>query len=84
MELSLLSATLVLALLIPIAAAARPATIGERLTALSSFSTKAAVLMLVVGVGRNDPMLTLVGVILLAVGNGGLVLLVRLLGQETP
>lgn len=81
---TLLTAALVLALLIPVAAAARPATIGERLTALSSLATKAAVLMLVVGAGRDDPMLTLVGVIVLAVGNGGLVLLAHLLQEGTP
>lgn len=81
---TLLTAALVLALLIPVAAAARPATIGERLTALSSLATKASVLMLVVGAGRDDPMLTLVGVIVLAVGNGGLVLLAHLLQEGTP
>ena len=40
--------------------------------------------MLVVGVQRDDPMLALVGVIVLAVGNGGLVLLARLLREEAP
>lgn len=81
---NLLVAVLAVALLIPILAASRPSPIGERLAALASLSTKAAVLMLVVGVQRDDPMLALVGVIVLAVGNGGLVLLARLLREETP
>jgi multicomponent Na+:H+ antiporter subunit F len=84
MTMGWLTAALVLALLIPLAASARPSPIAERLAALSSFATKASVLMLVVGADRDDPMLTLVGVIVLAVGNGGLVLLARALREGSP
>ncbi|MCP9848894.1 hypothetical protein KBY88_03550 [Cyanobium sp. Morenito 9A2] len=80
---NLLVAVLVVGLLIPILAATRPGPIGEQLAAWASLSTKAAVLMLVVGVQRADPMLVQVGVTVLAVGNGGLVLLVRLLREDS-
>lgn len=75
---------MVLALLIPILAAARPGGRWEPLVAFASLSTKASVLMLVVSVLRDDWMVGLVGVIVLSVGNAGLLLLSRLLVEPAP
>ncbi|QEY31199.1 hypothetical protein EVJ50_01970 [Synechococcus sp. RSCCF101] len=70
---------MVLALMIPMSVALRPADIWERLTAFASASTKVAVIMLVVSVIRDDWMVGLVGVLVLSVGNASLLLLAHLL-----
>jgi multicomponent Na+:H+ antiporter subunit F len=75
---------MVLALLIPIAVVCRRTDVWHLLAAFTSFSTKVAVLMLVVSVVRDDWMIALVGVIILSVGNAGLMLLANLLwGSES-
>jgi multicomponent Na+:H+ antiporter subunit F len=75
---------MVLALLIPIAVACRRKDVWHLLAAFTSLSTKVAVLMLVVSVVRDDWMIGLVGVIILSVGNAGLLLLANLLwGSES-
>jgi multicomponent Na+:H+ antiporter subunit F len=81
---SVLLGGMVLALLIPILAAARTDGRWEPLVAFASLSTKASVLMLVVSVLRDDWMVGLVGVIVLSVGNAGLLLLSRLLVEPAP
>jgi len=75
---------MVLALLIPIAVACRHTDVWHLLAAFSSVSTKVAVLMLVVSVVRDDWMIGLVGVIILSVGNAGLLLLANLLWGSEP
>ncbi|MCP9820772.1 hypothetical protein KBZ18_14900 [Synechococcus sp. Cruz-9H2] len=72
---------MVLALLIPIAVACRPTNVWHRLAAFSSVSSKVALIILVVSVGRGDWMLGLVGVIVLSAGNAGLLLLANLLRE---
>jgi len=84
MALTLLVAAMTAALLLPVVGACRPGPVWPRLAALASLSSKASVLMLVVAVLRDDPMPGMVGVLVLAVGNAGLLLLAQLLRQETP
>jgi multicomponent Na+:H+ antiporter subunit F len=75
---------MVLALLIPIAVAGRSNDVWHLLAVLTSLSTKVAVLMLVVSVVRDDWMIGLVGVIIISVGNAGLMLLANLLWGSEP
>ncbi len=84
MALTLLVAAMTAALLLPVAAVCRPGSIWQRLAALASLSTKASVLLLVVAVQRDDPMPGVVGVLVLSVGNAGLLLLTQLLRQGAP
>jgi multicomponent Na+:H+ antiporter subunit F len=73
---------MVLALLIPIAVACRSRDLWHRLAALASLSTKVALVMLVVAVVRGDPMPALVSVLILSVGNAGILLIANLLRQR--
>jgi len=75
---------MVLAQLIPIAVACRRTDVWHLLAGFTSLSTKVAVLMLVVSVVRDDWMIGLVGVIILSVGNAGLMLLANLLWGSEP
>ncbi|MEA5391258.1 hypothetical protein VB738_08275 [Cyanobium gracile UHCC 0139] len=70
---------MVLALLIPITVACRPSDVWHRLAAFSSVASKVALIILVVAAVRGDRMLALAGVIVLSVGNAGLLLLANLL-----
>lgn len=70
---------MVAALLLPILVACRNGDVWHRLAALASISTKAALLMLVVSVVRDDWMVGFVGVIVLSVGNAAVMLLAHLL-----
>jgi multicomponent Na+:H+ antiporter subunit F len=70
---------MVLALLIPIAVACRPTDVWHRLAAFSSVASKVALIILVVSAVRDDRMVGLAGVIVLSVGNAGLLLLANLL-----
>jgi multicomponent Na+:H+ antiporter subunit F len=54
----------------------------HRLAALASLSTKVALVMLVVAVVRGDPMPALVSVLILSVGNAGILLIANLLRQR--
>jgi multicomponent Na+:H+ antiporter subunit F len=72
---------MLLALLIPIAVVCRPCSVWERLAAFSSIASKVALIMMVVGVLRNDWMLGLVGAISLSAGNSGMLLLANLLRE---
>jgi multicomponent Na+:H+ antiporter subunit F len=73
---------MVLALLIPIAVACRTRELWHRLAALASLSTKVALVMLVVAVVRDDPMPALVSVLVLSVGNAGILLIANLLREK--
>jgi multicomponent Na+:H+ antiporter subunit F len=75
---------MVLALLIPIVVACRPSSVWDRLAAFASLASKVAMLILVVSVVRGDLMLGLVGVIVLAAGNAGMLLLANLLREMEP
>ena len=75
---------MVLALLVPIAVACRPTDVWHRLAAFASVSSKLALLILVVACVRHDAMLAMAGVIVLSVGNAGMLLLANLLRGGEP
>jgi multicomponent Na+:H+ antiporter subunit F len=66
---------MILALLIPIYEACQDEDIWQKLLALSSIASKASVMILVISVLRDDWMVGVTGVIILSVGNAGLMLL---------
>ncbi len=70
---------MLLLLLIPIYQTAKEEDIWQRMLAASSVSTKAAVMTLAVAAFRDDEMMTVVGVLILTVGNAGIMLLAHLL-----
>ncbi|MBD2253647.1 hypothetical protein [Nostoc parmelioides] len=76
---NLLLISMIVALLIPIYEAWKNEHIWQKMLALSSISSKSAVLILVVSVLRDDWMIGIVGVIILSVGNAGLMLLANVL-----
>lgn len=71
--------TMFSALLIPLYQAWRDEDIWQTMLALSSVSAKAAVMILLVSVLRDDWMIGVVGVIILTVGNAGFMLLAHIL-----
>ena len=70
---------MILALLIPMYEAWQDENIWQKMLAFASFATKASIILLVVSVLRDDWMLGVVGVIILSVGNAGLMLLAQIL-----
>jgi multicomponent Na+:H+ antiporter subunit F len=70
---------MILALLIPLYQAWKDENIWQTMLALSSVSTKSAVMILLVSILRDDWMIGVVGVILLSVGNAGFMLLAHIL-----
>jgi multicomponent Na+:H+ antiporter subunit F len=70
---------MILALLIPLYQAWKEEDIWQMMLALSSVSSKAAVMMLLVSVLRDDWMVGVVGAIILTVGNAGFMLLAHIL-----
>jgi multicomponent Na+:H+ antiporter subunit F len=79
LELTVLA--MVIGLLIPIYQTLKANDIWQTMLALSSISTKASVLILVVAVLREDWMIGLVSMIILSVGNAGFMLLAHILRQ---
>lgn len=79
MLLRLALAAMIPALLLPLYAAWRDEGIWEAMMAFSSFSAKTGAIILMVSVVRDDWMLGVVGVIVLSVGNAGLMLLAHIL-----
>jgi multicomponent Na+:H+ antiporter subunit F len=77
LELALIA--MIVALLIPLYQAWRDEDIWQTMLALSSVSSKAAVMILLVSVLRDDWMVGVVGVIILSVGNAGFMLLAHIL-----
>ena len=67
------------ALLIPIYEAWKDENIWQTMLAFASISTKTAIIALVVSVLRDDWMIGVVSVIILSVGNAGLMLLAHIL-----
>jgi multicomponent Na+:H+ antiporter subunit F len=70
---------MILALLIPMYEAWQDENIWQRMLAFASIATKTSIILLVVSVLRDDWMLGVVGVIILCVGNAGLMLLAQIL-----
>ncbi|MCL2931017.1 MAG: hypothetical protein MGG11_01565 [Trichodesmium sp. MAG_R03] len=71
--------TMVLALLIPIYEAWQDNDIWQKMLAFASIATKTSIMMLVVSVLRDDWSIGVVAVIILSVGNAGLMLLAHLI-----
>lgn len=70
-----------LILLIPIYQTWKDEDIWQRMLAVSSISTKASIMILAISVFKDDWMMGVVGVIILTIGNAGLMLLAHLLKQ---
>lgn len=79
MNLTMVVFALLLLMLIPFYEAWRNDNIWQMMLALTSIATKAALIILVVSVLRNDLMAGMAGVIILSVGNAGLMLLAHIL-----
>lgn len=70
---------MILALLIPFYEAWQDDDIWQKMLAFSSVATKTSVMIFVVSVLRDDWMIGVVGVIILSVGNAGLMLLAQVI-----
>ncbi|MDB9312450.1 hypothetical protein PN462_04980 [Spirulina sp. CS-785/01] len=70
---------MILALLIPIYEAWQDNDIWQKMLAFASIATKTSIMMLVVSVLRDDWPIGVVAVIILSVGNAGLMLLAHLI-----
>ncbi|MGA9383147.1 MAG: hypothetical protein WBV73_30660 [Phormidium sp.] len=70
---------MILILLIPIYEALRDDNIWQKMLAFASIATKTSIMILVISVLRDDWMIGVVGVIILSVGNAGLMLLAHVL-----
>jgi multicomponent Na+:H+ antiporter subunit F len=70
---------MILILLVPFYTAWRETDIWQKMLALASICTKAAILVLFISVLRNDWMIGVVAVIILSVGNAGYMLLAQIL-----
>lgn len=70
---------MILALLIPIYEAWQDNDIWQKMLAFSSIATKTSIMILIVSILRDDWMIGVVGVIILSVGNAGLMLLAHIL-----
>lgn len=79
MILTIVLFALILALLIPLYEAWRNEDIWQTMLALTSIATKTSLIILVVSVLRNDLMVAATGVIILSLGNAGLMLLAHIL-----
>lgn len=69
----------ILILLIPIYSALRHEDIWQKMLAFASIATKTSVIMLIISVLRDDWSIGVVAVIILCVGNGGLMLFAHLI-----
>lgn len=70
---------MILALLIPIYEAWQDDDIWQKMLAFASIATKTSIMMLVISVLRDDWFIGVVAVIILSVGNAGLMLLAHLI-----
>lgn len=70
---------MILALLIPIYEAGQDEDIWQKMLAFASIATKTSIMFLVISVLRGDWMIGVVGVIILSVGNAGLMLLAHVI-----
>ncbi|MBD1834994.1 hypothetical protein H6F61_20420 [Cyanobacteria bacterium FACHB-472] len=76
---NLILIAMILALLIPMYEAWQDDDIWQKMLAFSSIASKTSIMILVVSVLRDDWMLGVTGVIILSVGNAGLMLLAQVL-----
>ncbi|WP_372808890.1 hypothetical protein [Pontiella sp.] len=76
---TLLLAFMLFTLLFPVVHSFRTANIWERMLCYTSISTRAAVVLIIFSRYRHDVMIGLVAVIVLCVGNSGLLLLAKLI-----
>lgn len=72
---------MILALLIPIYEAWQDDDIWQKMLAFASIATKTSIIMLVISVLRDDWSIGVVAVIILSVGEAGLMLLAHLIKQ---
>lgn len=79
MNANLIVIAMLLALLMPMYEACRDVNVWQKMLALSSVASKVSILILVVSVLRDDWMIGVVGVLILSVGNAGLMLLAHIL-----
>jgi multicomponent Na+:H+ antiporter subunit F len=79
MILNLALIAMILTLLIPMYEAWQDDDIWQKMLAFASAATKTSIMILVVSVLRDDWMIGVVGVIILSVGNAGLMLLAHVL-----
>jgi multicomponent Na+:H+ antiporter subunit F len=79
MILTLALFAMIATLLIPLYQAWKDEDIWQTMLAFSSVATKAAVMVLLISVLRDDWMIGVVGVIILSVGNAGFMLLAHIL-----
>lgn len=70
---------MILALLIPIYEAWQDNDIWQKILAFTSIATKTSIMMLVISVSRDDWSIGVVAVIILSVGNAGLMLMAHLI-----
>ena len=70
---------MILALLIPIYEAWRNDDIWQKMLAFASIATKTSIIMLIISVIRDDWFIGVVAVIILSVGEAGLMLLAHLI-----
>lgn len=70
---------MIIALLIPIYEAWQDDDTWQKMLAFSSVASKTSIILMVISVLRDDWMLGVVGVIILSVGNAGLMLLAQIL-----
>jgi multicomponent Na+:H+ antiporter subunit F len=70
---------MILALLIPIYEAWQDDDIWQKMLAVASIATKTSIMFLIVSIERDDWMIGIVGIIILSVGNAGLMLLAHLI-----
>lgn len=70
---------MILALLIPIYEAWQDQDVWQKMLAFASIASKTSVMMLVISVLRGDWMIGVVSVIILSVGNAGLMLLAHVI-----
>ncbi|MDM9580997.1 hypothetical protein [Nostoc sp. GT001] len=79
MILNVVLIAMILALLIPMYEAWQDDDIWQKMLAFASAATKTSIMILVVSVFRDDWMIGVVGVIILSVGNAGLMLLAHVI-----
>lgn len=70
---------MILALLIPIYEAWQDDDVWQKMLAFASIATKTSIMILVISVFRDDWTMGVAGVIILSVGNAGLMLLAHIL-----
>lgn len=70
---------MILTLIIPIVEVCKDNNIWQKMLAFSSISTKTSIMILIVSVLRDDWMIGVVAVIILSVGNAGLMLMAHIM-----